>query len=104
MDAITVGQERGPIADALRRLYWDTASASSDPVLHLLRSVTSVHYVVFGTDYPYRNEISIGGLRQLQQTADFEDGERRAILGETAARLFRASRALPRIVEVVVTR
>jgi 6-methylsalicylate decarboxylase len=88
MDVIPGGEERGPIAETLRRLYWDTASAFSDPVLRLLRSVTGVHNVVFGSDYPYpRNDISIGGLRQLEQSGEFDDDERRGVLGQTAARL-----------------
>jgi 6-methylsalicylate decarboxylase len=88
MDVIPGGEERGPIAETLRRLYWDTASAFSDPVLRLLRSVTGVHNVVFGSDYPYpRNDISIGGLRQLERSGELDDDERRGVLGETAARL-----------------
>jgi aminocarboxymuconate-semialdehyde decarboxylase len=88
MNVIPGAEERGPIADTLRRLHWDTASAFSDPVLHLLRSVAGVHNVVFGSDYPYpRNEISIAGLRQLGQTAELDDEERSGVLGETAARL-----------------
>jgi 6-methylsalicylate decarboxylase len=88
MDVIPGGEERGPIAETLRRLYWDTASAFSDPVLRLLRSVTGVHNVVFGSDYPYpRDNISIGGLRQLERSAELDDHERRRVLGETAARL-----------------
>jgi len=88
MDVIPGAGERGAFADALPRLYWDTASAFSDPVLHMLRSVTGLGNVVFGTDYPYpRDAISIGGLRQLRQTAELEDGERRGVLGASAARL-----------------
>jgi aminocarboxymuconate-semialdehyde decarboxylase len=74
--------------DVLPRLYWDTASAFSDPVLHMLRSVTGLGNVVFGTDYPYpRDAISIGGLRHIENTAELDDGERRALLGESATRL-----------------
>jgi 6-methylsalicylate decarboxylase len=88
MNVIPGAEERGPIADTLARLYWDTASAFSDPVLHLLRSVTGVHNVVFGSDYPYpHDEISIGGLRRLEETAEFDADQRRAVLGGTAARL-----------------
>jgi 6-methylsalicylate decarboxylase len=88
MDVIPGAQERGAFADVLPRLYWDTASAFSDPVLHLLRSVTGLGNVVFGTDYPYpRDAISIAGMRQLQNTAELNDGERRGLLGETACRL-----------------
>ncbi len=88
MDVIPGAQERGVFADALPRLYWDTASAFSDPVLHMLRSVAGLGNVVFGTDYPYpRDAISIGGLRQLQNTTELDDDERRAVLGGSAARL-----------------
>jgi 6-methylsalicylate decarboxylase len=88
MDVIPGAQDRGAFADALPRLYWDTASAFGDPVLHMLRSVTGLGNVVFGTDYPYpRDAISIAGLRQLERTPELDDDERRAILGASAARL-----------------
>jgi 6-methylsalicylate decarboxylase len=88
MDVIPGAQERGTFADALPRLYWDTASAFSDPVLHILRSVAGLDNVLFGTDYPYPlDAISIGGLRQLQNTAELDDGERHGVLGGSAARL-----------------
>jgi aminocarboxymuconate-semialdehyde decarboxylase len=96
MDVIPGVQERGAFADVLPRLYWDTASAFSDPVLHMLRSVTGRGNVLFGTDYPYpRDSISIGGLRQLQSTHELDDDERRGVLGATAARL------IPRLARVV---
>src|SRR5580704_14464798 len=95
MDVIPGGHERGMFADVLPRLYWDTASASSDPVLHMLRSVTGLDTVVFGTDYPYpRDAISIGGLRHIQDTAELDGGERQAVLGGSAARL------IPRLARV----
>jgi 6-methylsalicylate decarboxylase len=88
MNVIPGAEERGTFVDTLPRLYWDTASSFSDPVLHMLRSVTSLDNVVFGTDYPYpSNPISIGGLRKLVQTPELADVERRAILGRTATRL-----------------
>ena len=88
MGVIAGARERGALADVLPRLYWDTASAFSDPVLHMLRSVTGLENVVFGTDYPYpRDSISIGGLRQLQNTAELDDDERQSLMGGSAARL-----------------
>jgi 6-methylsalicylate decarboxylase len=88
MAVIPGGEERGPIADTLHRLNWDTASAFSDPVLTLLRSVTGLDNVVFGTDYPYpANEITIAARHQLQTTDALGDAERDAIFGGTAARL-----------------
>jgi predicted TIM-barrel fold metal-dependent hydrolase len=95
MNVIPGAEQRGAFTDTLPRLYWDTASAFNDPVLHLLRSVTGLDNVVFGTDYPYpRDAISIAGLRQLQTTIELSDGERDAILGGSAARL------LPRLAQV----
>jgi aminocarboxymuconate-semialdehyde decarboxylase len=88
MNVIPGAEERGTFAETLPRLHWDTASAFSDPVLHMLRSVTGLGNVVFGTDYPYPHDaISIAGLRQLEETAELDDGERRGVLGESAARL-----------------
>jgi predicted TIM-barrel fold metal-dependent hydrolase len=88
MDVIPGAQERGTFADVLPRLHWDTAAAFSDPVIHMLRSVTGLENVVFGTDYPYpRDAISIAGLRHLQHTTELDDDERRAVLGGSAARL-----------------
>lgn len=88
MNVTPGASERAAFADVLHRLYWDTASAFSDPVLHMLRSVTGLGNVVFGTDYPYpRDPTSIGGLRQLQKTAELDDGERRGVLGGSAAQL-----------------
>jgi hypothetical protein len=95
MNVIPGAEERGAFTDRLLRLYWDTASAFNDPVLHLLRSVTGLDNVVCGTDYPYpRDAISIGGPRRLEATSELSDGERRAILGGSAARL------LPRLARV----
>jgi 6-methylsalicylate decarboxylase len=88
MGVIAGGEERGPIADTLHRLHWDTASAFSDPVLTLLRSVAGLDNVVFGTDYPYpADEITIAARHQLQTTDTLSDTERDVIFGGAAARL-----------------
>jgi aminocarboxymuconate-semialdehyde decarboxylase len=95
MNVIPGAPQRGSFADALPSLYWDTASAFSDPVLHILRSVTGLGNVVFGTDYPYpRDAISIAGLHQLQNTTELDDGERLRVLSGSAARL------IPRLARV----
>jgi predicted TIM-barrel fold metal-dependent hydrolase len=88
MDVIPGAEERGPVGDTLRRLYWDTASAFSDPVIHMLGSVTGLQNVLFGTDYPYpHDDISIAALRHLESTDELTAEERTALLGGTAARL-----------------
>jgi aminocarboxymuconate-semialdehyde decarboxylase len=61
----------------------------------MLRSVTGLGNVVSGTDYPYpRDSISIGGLRQIENTGKLDEGERRGVLGTSAARL------IPRLARV----
>jgi 6-methylsalicylate decarboxylase len=98
MDVIAGAQERGAFADTLRRVYLDTASAFSDSVLHMLRSVAGLGNVVFGTDYPYPSDaISIAGLCQLQNTAELDESDRRSVLGGSAARL------IPRLARAVST-
>jgi hypothetical protein len=36
---IVGAEQRGAAAEMFRRIFWDTALAASDPVLHLLRDV-----------------------------------------------------------------
>jgi len=83
------GQEdRGSIADAFRRLYWDTALSWGDPVLEMLRSVVGIDRVVFGSDYPYLpRDLAIGCRKRLAQTRALDDGQRKKVLGETALTL-----------------
>ncbi|MEN3283787.1 MAG: Amidohydrolase [Solirubrobacteraceae bacterium] len=64
----------------------------------MLRSVTGSGNVGFGTDYPYpRDAISIAGLQHLRHTSELDDGERRGVLGDTAARLIPRLRSHPLI-------
>jgi aminocarboxymuconate-semialdehyde decarboxylase len=94
MNVISGGKERGPFAETLPRLCWDTAAAFSDPVLRMLASVIGLDSVVLGTDYPYpRNDISIGGVRHLRGSGELDDAARRNVLGETALRLLPALRS-----------
>ena len=66
-------------------LYWDTASAFSDPVLPMLRSVTGSPTSCSGPTIRTRDAISVTGLRQLENIAELDDGERRGVLGGSAA-------------------
>jgi 6-methylsalicylate decarboxylase len=88
MNVIPGQPERGAFADTIARRYRDTATAFIDPVLRMLRSVTGLANVVFGTDYPYPlDDISIGGLRQVENIRELDDTEREALLAGWAARL-----------------
>jgi hypothetical protein len=74
MNVMPGAQEREAFADALPRLYWDTA----------VRQRLSV---------PARR-ISIAGLRRIENTAELDDDERSGVLGASAARL------IPRLAQV----
>jgi predicted TIM-barrel fold metal-dependent hydrolase len=58
--------------------------------------VTGPDHVVFGSDYPYPlDRISIGGLRQLQQTSELDDDERASLFASAAAQLLPSLRNRP---------
>src|SRR3984957_12697060 len=88
VDAVNVipgAKERGPVADTLRRLYWDTALSFGDPVLNMLRDVVGLDQVLFGSDFPYlRRDIAVSSVERLSQTAAVSDDERSRVLSGNA--------------------
>jgi 6-methylsalicylate decarboxylase len=88
MNAIPGAEARGTVAETFRRLYWDTAASWGDPVLRLLRDVTGLDRVVFGTDFPYlRRDIALRCREDIQASPELTDAERTALLGGTATTL-----------------
>jgi predicted TIM-barrel fold metal-dependent hydrolase len=91
MGFIPGGEQRGAAADMFRRIYWDTALAASDPVLHILRDVAGINQVLHGTDFPYlRRDLAIKSKQRILQSSELNDLEKCAILGGNASRLFSA--------------
>jgi predicted TIM-barrel fold metal-dependent hydrolase len=89
MGFIAGGEQRGTAADMFRRMYWDTALAASDSVLHMLRDVAGINQVLYGTDFPYlRRDLAVKSKQQILQSSALNDLERRAVLGANAALLF----------------
>ena len=89
MGFIAGGEERGSAADMFRRIYWDTALAASDPVLHMLRDVAGINQVLYGTDFPYlRRDLAVSSKQRILHSTKLNDSERRAILCGNASRLF----------------
>ena len=91
------GEQRGTAADMFRRIYWDTALSASDPVLRMLRDISGISQVLYGTDFPYeRRDLAVRSKQQILHSSTLDDSERRAILGGNASRLlprrFRPSR------------
>jgi 6-methylsalicylate decarboxylase len=82
------GEQRGTAADMLRRMYWDTAAAVSDPIFRMLRDVAGIDHVVFGTDFPYMRRDLANSRQRILESSALNESERRAILGGNASQLF----------------
>jgi 6-methylsalicylate decarboxylase len=73
MNVIPGAEERGAVADTLRRLYWDTALSYRDPIL---RDVVGLDQVLFGSDFPYiRRDLGVN-LRPAARANRRAYGER----------------------------
>lgn len=75
-----------PPEEYLQQLYYDTICHHPHALRHL-RDMVGVSQIVLGTDYPF----DMGNTRPIEVVATLEDvseGERAAITGETAARLY----------------
>jgi predicted TIM-barrel fold metal-dependent hydrolase len=80
---------RGTAAETFRKLYWDTALAWSDPVLHTLRQIAGTDKVLFGTDFPYlRKDIATGCKKYIAGSAELSAEEKKQVLGDNALVLF----------------
>lgn len=89
MNVIPGGEERGPVADSLRRLYWDTALSYGDPILRMLRDVVGLDQVLFGSDFPYiRRDLAVTCVQRLKQTAELTADERTRVMSGNAIKLF----------------
>jgi predicted TIM-barrel fold metal-dependent hydrolase len=79
----------GTAAETFRRLYWDTALAWTDPVIHHLRHIAGMDKVVFGTDFPYvRNDLAAKGKFRIKSNPDLSAEERIKVFGSNAFKLF----------------
>jgi 6-methylsalicylate decarboxylase len=89
MNVIPGGEERGTVADTLRRLYWDTALSYQDPILRMLQDVVGLDRVLFGSDFRYiRRDLGVNCVQQLEQTAEFTADERASVMSGNAIKLF----------------
>jgi predicted TIM-barrel fold metal-dependent hydrolase len=79
----------GTSADTFRRLYWDTALAWTDPVLHTLRCIAGLDKVVFGTDFPYvRTDLALKGKQKIKTNPELSVEEKKQVFSGNALRLF----------------
>ena len=88
MNVIPGAEERGSAADALRRLYWDTALSWKPPVLRMLRSAVGMDRVLFGSDYPYlRRDLAVTCRQEVASSSELDANESRAVLSKNALSL-----------------
>ena len=89
MGFIAGGEQRGTAADMFRRVSWDTALSTSDPVLRMLRDVAGIDQVLFGTDFPYlHRDLAVNAKQRILKSSELNHVEKHAVLGGNAARLF----------------
>ena len=81
--------------ELLRGLYYDTALSANPTVMGALQRLVPASHVLFGTDYPFAQEIgvsySLGGLAAYEA---FGEEEREMIESGTALALFPCLRTL----------
>ena len=55
----------------------------------MLRSIVGMNRVMYGSDYPYfRRDLAVGCIAALRHTEELAAGEREAVLGANALKLF----------------
>ena len=78
-----------PASESFARIYYDTALAWADPILHAVNAVAGAQHVLFGTDFPYiRPDLAKRAREQVANTPEFDPGEREQLLGGNATELF----------------
>jgi predicted TIM-barrel fold metal-dependent hydrolase len=70
------------------KLYFDTALSTAPHVLDALLSLVPRSHVLFGTDFPFGQEIGVRyTLRGIAQYPSFTDDDRTAVLHRNASHL-----------------
>jgi predicted TIM-barrel fold metal-dependent hydrolase len=89
MNIMGDNSKRGKASDMFRKLYWDTALAWSDPVLHTLNEIAGSDNILFGTDFPYlRKDIAIRCRTKIAGSKELSGKEKKRVLGGNALKLF----------------
>jgi predicted TIM-barrel fold metal-dependent hydrolase len=95
MNVMPGAEERETADDTFRKLYWDTALSWRAPNLQMLRSVTGMGQVLFGSDYPYlRRDMAVSCRHEVETSAELVGDESRAVLADNALKLFPRLREL----------
>jgi 6-methylsalicylate decarboxylase len=89
MNIMGDSSKRGTAAETFRKLYWDTALAWTNPVLHILHKIAGADKILFGTDFPYlRKDIALRCRAKVAGNKELTGKEKNKVLGNNAFKLF----------------
>jgi aminocarboxymuconate-semialdehyde decarboxylase len=89
MNIMGDNSNRGTASEMFRKLYWDTALAWNDPVLHTLNEIAGPDKILFGTDFPYlRKDIAVRCRTKIMGSKELTGKEKKKVLGGNALELF----------------
>jgi 6-methylsalicylate decarboxylase len=89
MNIMGDSSKRGTAAETFRKLYWDTALAWTNPVLHTLNKIAGADKILFGTDFPYlRRDTAIRCKTIIAGSTELSSEEKKQVLGDNALNLF----------------
>jgi len=95
MNIMGDNSKRGTASEMFRKLYWDTALAWSDPVLHTLSEIAGSDKILFGTDFPYlRKDLAIRCRTKIVGSKELSGKEKNQVLGGNALELFPRFKAI----------
>jgi 6-methylsalicylate decarboxylase len=95
MNIMGDNSKRGTASEMFRKLYWDTALAWSDPVLHTLSEIAGSDKILFGTDFPYlRKNIAVRCRTKIVGSKELSGKEKNQVLGGNALELFPRLKAI----------
>jgi predicted TIM-barrel fold metal-dependent hydrolase len=84
-----MGEELPPASESFERIYYDTALAWADPILHAVDAVAGAQQLLFGTDFPYiRPDLAKRAINHVANTDELGPKARHLVLGGNANELF----------------
>ena len=95
MNIMGDSSKRGTAAETFQKLYWDTALAWTNPVIHTLHKIAGADKILFGTDFPYlRRDIALRCRTKLAKSKELTGKEKNKVLGNNAFELFPRLKAI----------
>lgn len=74
---------------SLKSFYYDVALSTAPTVFSTLKELVGTSQILFGTDYPLRQEKNVSdSIEQLRSYTGFDEDDKQLIMSETAKKLF----------------